>query len=262
MTYDGKTNIVTIGRNSDQTDVMADLGVSWIYEMRADAARPNAPSGIVADWIALEAWLGCVGRELNQDDHSKIGDAFRSYFARAKPPSAEMESAFRHFAKDAKHPNRVGVAAPPHIERVFDRILATDEEIQSKRQTAPQPVKMQSHMGKVTHYANNRFMCCCSIKLASGERVFISIASAPTPSVKIQKMALLGILPVQTIWEYNPVMAGGYDAYIRKMMVMFQDPLASAPKHPLDILRDRLLPCRSISEVRDSLFRAERSISE
>jgi hypothetical protein len=154
------------------------------------------------------------------------------------------------------------VTAPPQIEGVFDRMLATDGEIQSKRQTAPQRMKPESYMGNVTHYANNRFMCCCSIKLASGERVFISIASAPTPSVRIQKMALLGILPVQTIWEYNPVMAGGYDAYIRKMIMMFQDPLAEEPKHPLDILRDRLLPCRSISEVRDSLFRAERSVSE
>jgi len=57
-------------------------------------------------------------------------------------------------------------------------------------------------------------------------------------------------------------MAGGYEAYVQKMMKMFQDPLAVEPKHPLDILRDRLLSCRSVSEVRDSLFEAERNISE
>lgn len=262
MTYDRKTNTIILGRNADESDTMVDLGLSWIYELRADAARPNAPSSIMADWKTLEAWLGCAGRELNQDDHAKIGDAFRSYFARAKPPFAEMESAFQHFAEHAKRLHRVGVTAPPQIERVFDRMLATGGEMQSTRQTAPQRVKTESYMGKVTHYANNKFMCCCSIKLASGERVFISIASAPTPSIRIQKMALFGILPVQTIWEYNPTMAGGYDAYIRKMMMMFQDPLANEPKHPLDILRDRLLPCRSISEVRDSLFRAERTASE
>ena len=262
MTYDSKTNTITLGRNADETDTIVDLGLSWVYEMRADAARPNAPSSIVADWITLEAWLGCAGRELNQDDHAKIGDAFLSYFARAKPPSAEIESAFWHFAEHAKRLNRVGVTAPPQIERVFDRMLTTDGEIQPKRQAVPQRAKTESYIGEVTHYANNKFMCCCSIKLVSGERVFISIASAPTPSVRIQKMALFGILPVQTIWEYNPVMAGGYDAYVRKKMMMFQDPLANEPKHPLDILRDRLLPCGSISEVRDSLFRAERSVSE
>lgn len=262
MTYDPKTNTIILGRNANGTDTIVDLGLSWVYELRADAARPNAPRSIVADWKLLEAWLGCTGRELNQEDRAKLGDAFCSYFAKAKPPSAELEAAFRHFAAQAKRLNRASVIAPPQIERVFDRMLATDGDIVSQSQPAPQKIKTKSYVGTVTHYANNKFMCCCSIKLASGERVFISIASAPTPSVKIQKMALFGMLPVQTIWEYNPVMAGGYDAYIRKMMMMFQDPLADQPKHPLDILRDRLLPCTSISEVRDSLFRAERSISE
>jgi hypothetical protein len=55
-------------------------------------------------------------------------------------------------------------------------------------------------------------------------------------------------------------MAGGYDAYVQKMMIMFQDPSATEPKHPLDVLRDRLLQCKSIPEVRDSLLEAEHNI--
>ena len=93
------------------------------------------------------------------------------------------------------------------------------------------------------------------------QQSLISIAAAPTPSVKVFKMGFFGMFPVQTIWEYNPTMAGGYDAYLRKMMLMFQDPFAEELKHPLDILRDRVLPCKSISEVRDSFFNAERSAS-
>ena len=117
-------------------------------------------------------------------------------------------------------------------------------------------------MSKVVTYANNKYLCYCQIKLDNGERVLISIASAPTPCVKLKKLVFFGMWPIQTIWEYNPTMAGGYEAYVRKMMQMFQDPSALEPKHPLDILRDRLLPCRSASEVRDSLFEAERNISE
>jgi len=116
-------------------------------------------------------------------------------------------------------------------------------------------------MSEVITYANNKYQCFCQIKLPSRDRVLISIASAPTPSVKIVKLGLLGLWPVQTIWEYNPIMAGGYEAYLRKMMMMFQDPASQEPKHPLDILRDRLLPCKSISEVRDSLLEAERTLS-
>lgn len=65
MTYDSKTKTITLERNANETDTRVDLGLSWVYELRADAARPNAPLSIVADWIALEAWLGCAGRELN-----------------------------------------------------------------------------------------------------------------------------------------------------------------------------------------------------
>ncbi len=263
MTYDSRTRTITIERNADQTDTIVDLGSHFVHNLRFYAAQPNAPNRILSDWKTLEAWLGCAGRELNQDDYAKIADAFRSYVAKGVPPSAdaEMKSAFRYFAEHANHRNRVGVTAPPQVEKVFDQMLATDEEIQAKGQIQLQSVKTEGHAAKVTHYANNKFMRCCSLKLWSGERVLISIASAPTPSVKIFKMGLFGMFRVQTIWEYNPTMAGGYDAYIRKMIMMFQDPLAMEPKHPLDILRDRLLPCKSISEVRDSLFNAERSVS-
>jgi hypothetical protein len=115
-------------------------------------------------------------------------------------------------------------------------------------------------MGKVVTYANNNYLCYCQIKLDNGERVLISIATTPTPSVKIKKLVFFGLWPIQTIWEYNPTMAGGYEHYVRKMMIMFQDPSALEPKHPLDILRDRLLPCKSISEIRDFLFEAESNL--
>jgi hypothetical protein len=117
-------------------------------------------------------------------------------------------------------------------------------------------------MSKVVTYANNKYLCYCQIKPDSGERVFISIASAPTPCVKLKKLGFFGLWPIQTIWEYNPSMAGGYEAYVRKMMQMFQDPVTREPKHPLDVLRDRLLQCKSISEVRDFLFEAEQNLSE
>ena len=114
-------------------------------------------------------------------------------------------------------------------------------------------------MSSVVTYANNKYQCYCQIKLDSGDRILISIASVPKPSIKIMKL-FLGFWPLQTIWEYNPAMAGGYDAYVRKLVKMFHNPLASEPKHPLDTFRDLLLPCKSIPEVRDFLFQAERSI--
>ncbi|MEN6560256.1 MAG: hypothetical protein ABFD52_05740 [Acidobacteriota bacterium] len=114
-------------------------------------------------------------------------------------------------------------------------------------------------MSKVETYSNTAHKCYCQIKLDSGERILLSIASMPSPSIKVFKVKFLGV-PVKTVWEYNPTMAGGYEAYVRKLIEMFADPSDEEPKHPLDAIRDRLLPCQSISEVLNSLLEAERSL--
>ena len=152
MPYDSKTNIFTTLRNAaDETDLIVGMGSSWVHELRADAARSDAPSSILSDWKTIEAWLGCAGRELNQDDHAKIGDACLSYFAKGISPSAGSESAFRNFAQRIKHQNRVHVSVPPQIEKVFDRMLASDEEIQA-RQPELQRAKTQTDSCPMTHH--------------------------------------------------------------------------------------------------------------
>ena len=263
MTFDSKTRTITLGSKSSASDVLADMGADWIHMIRRAAALPDASSSLLSDWRTIETWLGCAGRELNQNDHAKIGEAVCSYFAKGRSPSAELESVFRSYAQRLKSENRVFADPPPEVVRVFNRMhRAPFEQTKANDQRDLPRVKTDGERSKVVLYKNNKFMCCCQIKLGSGARMLISIASAPTPSIKIFKMGLFGIFPIQTIWEYNPTMAGGYEAYVRKMMMMFQDPLAKELKHPLDILRDRLLPCRSIAEVRDSLFNAERSVSK
>jgi hypothetical protein len=116
-------------------------------------------------------------------------------------------------------------------------------------------------MSKIVAYANDSLRAYCQIKLDNGERTMISIASAPSPSIKIFKMALAGIIPVQTVWEYNPTMAGGYEAYVRKLMMMFLSP-KNPQENVLDALRDFLLPCSSIDDVRHKLIAREATIRD
>lgn len=110
-------------------------------------------------------------------------------------------------------------------------------------------------MSKIVTYKNDKYRCFCQIKLDSGERILISIAAIPTPSIKVSKLAL-GLVPIQTIWEYNPTMAGGYEAYARKTFNMFVN--SEATNHPLDAIVDTLLPCKSIEDVRYVLLETER----
>ena len=181
MSYDNKTNTITVSSNADETSVLMDLGVSHVYELRILARRASASSGLLADWKTIESWLGCAGRELNQGDHAKIADAYRSYFAKGRSPSAELDSIFLDYAKKIRNQNRSLVSVPPQVESVFDRMLATEEQITAKRQLELQRIQTEGDMGKVVLYKNNKFMRCCKIELKSREKVLISIATAPTP---------------------------------------------------------------------------------
>jgi hypothetical protein len=111
-------------------------------------------------------------------------------------------------------------------------------------------------VAKVLTYSNGAITCYSTIQLDDGNKVFISIAGTPTPSVRVSKSRLMGLVN-SALWGFTPEMAGGYDAYVRKMMRAFGDPNGE-PQHPLDAIKDLVMTCRTIEEVRDKLFAAER----
>ena len=90
--------------------------------------------------------------------------------------------------------------------------------------------------------------CFCQLRFESGERVLISIAGQPHPSIKLLRLALGGLLPRETIWELDSVRLGGSESMARRVIALF---LSDSDKvaHPLDAIRDSLLPCRSIQEA-------------
>jgi hypothetical protein len=96
---------------------------------------------------------------------------------------------------------------------------------------------------------------CCQIKFDSGERAIVLLAGMPAPSVELVRLVLGGVIPWQTVWEYNPTRAGGYGDYIQKVKAMFSAPTADDFLHHM---RDALLPCRSIKDARMLLLERER----
>ena len=115
-------------------------------------------------------------------------------------------------------------------------------------------------MSSVVTYQNTDRRCFCQIRFTSGERVLISIATSPMPTVKIIRMGFGGLLPRGAIWEYKATMAGTADAYAQNLMKMFP-PDSGRPVHPLDLIRDALLSCCSIDECRRALASREGRIS-
>ncbi|MDO8282825.1 MAG: hypothetical protein Q7U10_09445 [Thermodesulfovibrionia bacterium] len=112
-------------------------------------------------------------------------------------------------------------------------------------------------MTKVIAYKNTDKVCFCQIKFKSRERILISIANVPEPSIKIIKL-LAGIIPYKTIWEFNAGKTDGKDPYA-KMISMFMDKKQSKVDHPLDAIIIKLTPCSSSYEAVSVLKEAEKA---
>ena len=95
------------------------------------------------------------------------------------------------------------------------------------------------------------------IKFASGEQALVLIAGMPAPSVEIVRLALGGFVPWQTVWEYNPIRAGGYSDYIHNLKAMFSLTTGRSDDS-LQHIRDALLRCQSIQEAHALLLERER----
>ena len=132
MAYDHKTHTISVGKESD---LFVDSGIASIHELRMDSQHQNAPPLLVHDWKVIEEWLGCFGRVLSNDDNDKIGKAWRAYLAIGLAPSEKSQPIFtdlsNQYRKDGR-PNQLDTP-PKKVLDVFDRLLASDDEIKKKR---------------------------------------------------------------------------------------------------------------------------------
>lgn len=102
-------------------------------------------------------------------------------------------------------------------------------------------------MGSVVTYKNDGDKCFCQIKFESGERVLISIAGRPQPSIKVMRLTFAGMFPRNTVWELDSKKLDNPDQLAKIIVKMFFP--GKQLIHPLDAIRDALLPCHSIQEA-------------
>lgn len=109
-------------------------------EVFADlAARADAPQAVRDDWQTTLAWLGAKGAaELTTDHHEKWAKAFERYLAEGQYPTARLAGAFKRFrlwmGTVYRQLTQLGEVSP-EIKGVFDRLLATDEEIAAQAES-------------------------------------------------------------------------------------------------------------------------------
>ena len=93
-------------------------------------------------------------------------------------------------------------------------------------------------MGEIVRERNSGSQCFSTVRLDSGDIVMVSIAGTEG---KIFRMAANGTIPAETLWQEDDV---------NSLPQVFYDP-ASPNKHPLELIRDVVLMCRDVADVRE-----------
>lgn len=168
--YDANTGAIHLFDAADQSSFIHEAGHMWLSEMKNMAMREGAPEQLIKDVDVLTKW-GAYSPEKMKDytgtnrekefaeyakaieEARKSGDAvavkaaeerwvqerfaraFERYIADGKAPVRELQGPFRKFKKwlvgiyqDLKN---LGKEPPEDVKRVMDRMLATDEEIET-----------------------------------------------------------------------------------------------------------------------------------
>ncbi len=134
MERSGQAFRVVVNPTADLSTFLHESGHIFL-EMFADlAARADAPASVKADFAATLAWLGADSREgITREHHEKWARGFEAYLLEGKAPSEALARPFERYrfwlVRIYRSALSLKVDLSPEIRGVFDRLLATDEEI-------------------------------------------------------------------------------------------------------------------------------------
>ena len=132
----GETEIGLLEKANLST-FLHETGHDFLEELRQDAARENAPEQLRGDWKAIAEHFGIAdlapGAALPTQSHEGFARSFEAYLMEGKSPSPELASAFARFkawlVQVYREISRLNVKLNDDVRGVFDRLVATDEEI-------------------------------------------------------------------------------------------------------------------------------------
>jgi hypothetical protein len=143
--YINQRPLITLFKSANPSTMWHELSHSWLEELKRDAERPNAPQQLKDDWAATQKYLGISvgpGEQIPRNAHELFARTSEAYVRDGNAPSIELRGVFRQMAawlvqiyksiRSLISDDEIN----PEIKAVFDRLLATDEEIQAARQEA------------------------------------------------------------------------------------------------------------------------------
>lgn len=111
-----------------------ETGHFYLEVMGDLASRTDVPDQVKQDYQTILDWFGVNERtDIKVDRHEQFARGFEAYLREGKAPSAALQSAFSRFkawlTQIYRDASRLNVQLNDDVRRVFDRLLATDDEI-------------------------------------------------------------------------------------------------------------------------------------
>jgi hypothetical protein len=128
-------------KNANLSTFLHETGHFYLEVLSALAADPNAPTELSLDLLSIRGWLGAKdGEKFTRAQHEQFARGFEAYLLEGKAPSQELRSAFAKFRAWLVGIYRsvagLSVHLTPEVSRVFDRLLATDDELDAAEHEA------------------------------------------------------------------------------------------------------------------------------
>ena len=138
--YNVAERLITTLQNADKTSVVHELGHHFLENLRYYAGRPQASERTKAMWgtAKREFAIGDEG-EIPRASHETMAKSWERYLGDGEAPTPALKAVFEQFKawmleiyNDLK--NIIGAKMNPEVKDLFDRMLATDQEIADARE--------------------------------------------------------------------------------------------------------------------------------
>jgi len=139
--------VINLFEKADQSTLLHESGHAFVDILGRLVARGDAPARIVDNYNAMLNWVGAesandlnlnINGDAAREKQELLAQAFEAYLMEGQAPSAELQGAFQMFRQWLiniyRRVRRLEVEVDPTISAVFDRMLATDNEIAEMEQ--------------------------------------------------------------------------------------------------------------------------------
>jgi len=141
--------IVKLFEGADESTLLHETGHVFLDIFADIAAQPDAPQAIKDDFARTLEWLGVQSHaDIKTDQHEQFARGFEAYLYRGEAPSAALRGTFDRFkiwlANIYRSIKALNVKVSPEMTAVFDRLLATNDEIDAIRNNPVVGVEAQT----------------------------------------------------------------------------------------------------------------------